>query len=152
MGPLQARQSLLAGTVDPPPQRQAGELDAIRATADRLSAESLETDGATALCTLRLAVRRAGTKGQDGYFDVKCFEAQAQACAQYLKAGARGRSRRAPPVRRVQTQDAAYASRRYIVARRVEFFASHNRPNGRASEPPEDPAAEGAPLSASGPA
>ena len=47
----------------------------------------LETDGGTAICTLRIAVKRAGKQGHDGYFDVKCFDAQASACAQYLKAG-----------------------------------------------------------------
>src|SRR5215211_5197843 len=47
----------------------------------------LETESGTAICTLRLAVKRAGKQGQDGYFDVKCFDAQASACAQYLKAG-----------------------------------------------------------------
>jgi single stranded DNA-binding protein len=47
----------------------------------------LETENGTALCTLRIAVKRAGKQGHDGYFDVKCFDAQASACAQYLKAG-----------------------------------------------------------------
>ena len=47
----------------------------------------LETESGTAICTLRLAVKRAGKQGQDGYFDVKCFDGQASACAQYLKAG-----------------------------------------------------------------
>src|SRR4051794_1579419 len=61
----------------------------------------LETENGTAICTLRLAVRRAGKQGHDGYFDVKCFDAQASACAQYLKGRARGRRRRAAAVRRV---------------------------------------------------
>src|SRR5829696_6016665 len=47
----------------------------------------LETENGTAICTLRIAVKRAGKQGHDGYFDVKCFDAQASACAQYLKAG-----------------------------------------------------------------
>ena len=47
----------------------------------------LETESGTAICTLRLAVKRAGKQGHDGYFDVKCFDAQANACAQYLKSG-----------------------------------------------------------------
>jgi single-stranded DNA-binding protein len=47
----------------------------------------LETENGTEICTLRLAVKRAGKQGYDGYFDVKCFDAQASACAQYLKAG-----------------------------------------------------------------
>ena len=45
----------------------------------------LQTDNGTAICTLRIAVKRAGKQGQDGYFDVKCFEAQANACAQDLE-------------------------------------------------------------------
>ena len=52
----------------------------------------LESDGGTAICTLRVAVRRAGKQGKDGYFDVKCFDGQPHACADYLKAGARSRS------------------------------------------------------------
>jgi single-strand DNA-binding protein len=35
----------------------------------------LETENGTAICTLRVAVRRAGKQGHDGYFDVKCFDA-----------------------------------------------------------------------------
>jgi single-strand DNA-binding protein len=95
--------------------------------------EFLETDGGTARCTLRLAVRRAGTKGQDGYFDVRCFEAQAQACAQYLKAGREVAGDRRLLFDEFQTQDGAYASRVYIVAEGVEFLASRNRSNGQAS-------------------
>ena len=41
----------------------------------------LETESGTTICTLRLAVKRAGKQGQDGYFDVKCFDAQASACS-----------------------------------------------------------------------
>ena len=47
----------------------------------------LETNGGTAICTLRIAVKRAGKQGQDGYFEVKCFDGQAHACSDYLKAG-----------------------------------------------------------------
>lgn len=47
----------------------------------------LETESGTAICTLRNAVQRAGKQGHDGYFDVKCFDAQANAWARYLKAG-----------------------------------------------------------------
>ena len=59
----------------------------------------LETESGTAICTLRIAVKRAGKQGHDGYFDVKCFDAQASACAQYLKSGARDRRRRPAAVR-----------------------------------------------------
>ena len=102
----------------------------------------LETDGGTAICTLRVAVKRAGKQGHDGYFDVKCFDAQASACAQYLKAGREVAIDGRLLFDEFQTQDGAYASRVYIVAERVEFLASRNRSTGQASDqaPPEQPA------------
>jgi single-strand DNA-binding protein len=77
---------------------------------------------------------------------VKCFEAQANACAQYLKAG------RAVAVDgrllfdEFQTQDGQYASRIYIVAERVEFLASRKASNAEASDEasPDRPATGGA--------
>src|SRR3954449_12505167 len=104
----------------------------------------LETDSGTAICTLRLAVKRAGTKGQDGYFDVKCFDAQASACAQYLKAGREVAIDGRLLFDEFQTDAGSYASRVYIVAERVEFLASRNRSNGQAPESPtEAPAISG---------
>ena len=105
----------------------------------------LETENGTAICTLRIAVKRAGKQGSDGYFDVKCFEAQANACAQYLKAGREVAIDGRLLFDEFETQNGGYASRVYIVAERVEFLASRNRTNGQASnEPsPEQPAATG---------
>jgi single-strand DNA-binding protein len=105
----------------------------------------LETESGTAICTLRIAVKRAGKQGHDGYFDVKCFDAQANACAQYLKAGREVAIDGRLLFDEFQTQDGAYASRVYIVAERVEFLASRNRTNGQADTetPPEEPAAVG---------
>ena len=103
----------------------------------------LETDGGTTICTLRIAVKRAGKQGHDGYFDVKCFDAQANACAQYLKAGREVAIDGRLLFDEFQTQDGGYASRVYIVAERVEFLASRNRSTGQAPESsPEQPAAE----------
>jgi len=79
-----------------------------------------------------LAVKRAGKQGHDGYFDVKCFDAQANACAQYLKAGREIAVDGRLLFDEFQTQDGAYAPRVYIVAERVEFLASRNRTNGQA--------------------
>ena len=107
----------------------------------------LETENGTAICTLRIAVKRAGKQGHDGYFDVKCFDAQANACAQYLKSGREIAVDGRLLFDEFQTQDGAYASRVYIVAERVEFLASRNtRSNGQASSEasPEQPAADGA--------
>ena len=105
----------------------------------------LETDGGTAICTLRIAVKRAGKQGQDGYFDVKCFDAQASACAEYLKAGREVAIDGRLLFEEFQTQDGSYASRVYIVAERVEFLASRNRSTGQASSEasPEQPATDG---------
>ena len=105
----------------------------------------LETDGGTAICTLRIAVKRAGKQGQDGYFDVKCFDGQAHACADYLKAGREVAIDGRLLFDEFQTQDGGYASRVYVVAERVEFLASRNRSNGQASDqaPPEQPATAG---------
>ena len=102
----------------------------------------LETDGGTAICTLRVAVKRAGKQGKDGYFDVKCFDGQAHAFADYLKAGREvaidGRllSTSSRPRRQLRLGVC-------IVAERVEFLASRtNRSTGQASDqaPPEQPA------------
>src|SRR5215218_4485990 len=94
----------------------------------------LETESGTAICTLRIAVKRAGKQGHDGYFDVKCFDAQASACAQYLKAGREVAVDGRLLFDEFQTQDGSYASRIYIVAERVEFLASRKSPNGQASD------------------
>jgi single-strand DNA-binding protein len=102
----------------------------------------LETENGTAICTLRIAVKRAGKQGHDGYFDVKCFDAQASACSQYLKAGREIAVDGRLVFDEFQTQDGSYASRIYIVAERVEFLASRKPSNGQASDEasPDQPA------------
>jgi single-strand DNA-binding protein len=106
----------------------------------------LETDGGTAICTLRVAVRRAGKQGADGYFDVKCFDGQAHACADYLKSGREVAIDGRLLFEEFQTQDGGYASRVYIVAERVEFLASRKPSKGQAREEasPDQPAGDGA--------
>src|SRR5215207_4638606 len=106
----------------------------------------LETESGTAICTLRLAVKRAGKQGQDGYFDVKCFDAQASACAQYLKAGREVAIDGRLLFEEYRTQDGSYASRVYVIAERVEFLASRkSTSDGQASleASPEQPATDG---------
>jgi single-strand DNA-binding protein len=103
----------------------------------------LETDGGTAICTLRIAVKRAGKQGHDGYFEVKCFDGQAHACSDYLKAGREVAIDGRLLFDEFKTQDGAYASRVCVIAERVEFLASRStRANGQAS--PEQPASDGA--------
>ena len=76
---------------------------------------------------MRIAVDRAGKQGAAGYFDVKCFNAQANACAEYLKAGREVAIDGRLLFEEFETQDRSYASRVYIVAERVEFLASRTR-------------------------
>jgi single-strand DNA-binding protein len=106
---------------------------------------SLETDGGTTICTLRIAVKRAGKQGRDGYFDVKCFEQLASACAQYLKAGREVGVEGRLLFEEFETKEGGYASRVYIVADRVEFLASRGRQDGQAETEasPDEPAAIG---------
>ena len=106
----------------------------------------LETESGTSICTLRIAVKRAGKQGHDGYFDVKCFDAQASACAEYLKSGREVAIDGRLLFDEFQTQDGAYASRVYIVAERVEFLGSRTRSTGQASDEasPGQPVTEGA--------
>jgi single-stranded DNA-binding protein len=43
------------------------------------------TSGGTEICLMRIAVKRAARDGAAGYFDVKAFEGQARACAEYAQ-------------------------------------------------------------------
>ena len=105
----------------------------------------LETDGGTAICTPRVAVKRAGKQGKDGYFDVKCFDGQAHACADYLKAGREVAIDGRLHFEEFQTEERGYASRVYVIAERVEFLAGRKASNGQASPEasPEQPATDG---------
>lgn len=94
------------------------------------------TDSDMAICTLRLAVKRAGKQGRDGYFDVKCFDAQAKACHEYLKAGREvaidGRL-----VFDEYEREGTKTSRVWILADRVEFLSSGGRRDDSDDEPAE---------------
>jgi single-stranded DNA-binding protein len=77
---------------------------------------------------------------------VKCFDAQASACAQYLKSGREVAIDGRLHFDEFRTQDGGYAARACIVAERVEFLANRNRANGQASDEasPDQPAGDGA--------
>src|SRR3954465_11241054 len=105
----------------------------------------LETESRTAICTLRLAVKRAGKQGQDGYFDVKCFEAQASACAQYLKAGREIAVDGRLLFDEFQTQAAPYAPPLYIPPEPAESLPSRKTSTGQASDDPSATEGERAP-------
>jgi single-stranded DNA-binding protein len=90
-----------------------------------------------------VAVKRAGKQGPYGYFDVKCFDGQAHACVDYLKAGREIAIDGRLLFDEFRTDDGSYASRVYIIAERVEFLATRNRPTGQATgeASPQQPAA-----------
>jgi single-stranded DNA-binding protein len=103
----------------------------------------LETEDGTAICALRISVKRAGKQGHDGYFDVKCFDARANACAQYLKADARSRSTAACSSMSSRPRTATTRPASTSLPSGVEFLASRTgRQNGQASPEasPEQPA------------
>lgn len=104
-----------------------------------------ETDGGTAICTLRIAVKGAGKQGRDGYFDVKSFDAQASACAQYLKAGREVAIDGRLEFDEFEARGGSYASRVEIVAERVVFLASYRPSQGQGSNEasPDEPASDG---------
>jgi single-strand DNA-binding protein len=99
--------------------------------------ELRSTSGCTDICLMRIAVKRAGRDGADGYFDVKAFEGPGRACAEYLSAGREvaidGRLR----FEEFQTSGGDYATRVYIVADKVEFLASRRRGGARADNGPQ---------------
>jgi single-strand DNA-binding protein len=104
--------------------------------------ELVTTSGGTDICLMRIAVKRAARDGAQGYFDVKAFEGQARACAEYLSAGREvaieGRLR----FEEFETSGGDYASRICIVADVVEFLASRRRDGSQADdgEEPDEPA------------
>ena len=85
----------------------------------------LETDNGTAICTLRIAVKRAGKQGQDGYFDVKCFDGAGQRVRAVPQGRPRDRRRRPPALRRVSDP-----------GRRLRLARLHRRRARRVSRQP----------------
>jgi single-strand DNA-binding protein len=106
--------------------------------------ELVTTSGGTEICLMRIAVKRAARDGAAGYFDVKAFEAQARACAEYLSAGREvaieGRLR----FEEFETSSGDYASRVYIAADQVEFLASRRNRDGSQSDHGREPEGEAA--------
>lgn len=111
--------------------------------------ELVTTGGGTQICLMRIAVKRAARDGAAGYFDVKAFNEQAVACAQYLSAGrdvgVDGRLR----FEEFETKGGDYAARVYIVADDVEFLASRRRDGAEADNGPE-PTGQAEPAGAAG--
>lgn len=103
--------------------------------------ELVTTTGGTDICSMRVAVKRAGRDGTAGFFDVKAFGAQGAACAEYLKSGRQvaieGRLR----FEEFKTSEGEYTSRVYLVADAVEFLGS-NRRDDADSDQVGEPAAE----------
>jgi single-stranded DNA-binding protein len=86
----------------------------------------LETHDPSAVCVLRIAVKRAGPLGQDGYFDVQCRGDQGVLCARHLKAGQRVSIYGRLIFDELRSHHGTYASRICIVAEHVELLPSPN--------------------------
>src|SRR5215218_7013884 len=111
--------------------------------------ELVTTSGGTEICLMRIAVKRAARDGAAGYFDLKAFEGQARACAEYLSAGREvaleGRLR----FEEFETRGGDSASRVYIVADAVEFLASRRR-DGSQSDDGQEPIKRAEPAQVAG--
>jgi single-strand DNA-binding protein len=82
----------------------------------------LDLQGQHPTCELRIAVKRAGSDGHDGHFDVVCFDDQAVASADYVKVGREVAVDGRLVFDEFKTENGSYASRVYIIAERVEFL------------------------------
>ena len=89
----------------------------------------LQPDAQRLVCMMRIAVKRAGNHGHDGYFDVKCFDGVASACVEYLRSGREVAIDGYLLFDEFQTQAGSYTSRVYIVAEHVEFLSRRDRLN-----------------------
>ena len=112
--------------------------------------ELVATSGGTEICLMRVAVKRAARGGAAGYFDVKAFESQARACAEYLSSGREVAIEGRLQFEEFETNGGDYASRVYIVADQVEFLASRRRRDGSQGDDGQEPEAETATAEAGG--
>jgi single-stranded DNA-binding protein len=85
----------------------------------------LETNGGTAICTLRIAVKRAGKQGEDGYFDVTCFDGQARAMKAYAESACSSAAR-ARLVRR-RSGSTSSSERRRVAQPALRCRGKHRR-------------------------
>jgi single-strand DNA-binding protein len=118
--------------------------------------ELVTAPSGTEICSMRIAVKRAGRNNEPGYFELKAFGSQAKACAEYLSKGREvavdGRLR----FEEFETRDGQYASRVYVIADQVEFLTSRRPsegddngqpdPAGQDSQPASVPDSEEAPA------
>jgi single-strand DNA-binding protein len=85
--------------------------------------ELITTDNGTDIAKLRLAVDRRRRDDGAVFVDVKCFEAQARACADHLAKGRQvavtGRLERDE----WQAGEGTKRSRLYVIAQRVQFLS-----------------------------
>jgi single-strand DNA-binding protein len=109
--------------------------------------ELVTTGNGTDICRMRIAVKRAARDGA-GYFDVKAFEGQARACAEYLAAGREVAIEGRLHFEEFETKAGDYASRVYIVADGIEFLASRRRSDGSQADEDQEPDGRAEPAAA----
>jgi single-strand DNA-binding protein len=107
-------------------------MNSVNAIGRLVSEPDVAKAGETDICRMRLAVQRRGQDKGAVFFDVKTFNGQARACAEYLSTGdevaVSGRLELDEWEHEGQKR-----SRLYVVAERVEFLRKARR-NGDGSE------------------
>jgi single-strand DNA-binding protein len=84
--------------------------------------ELVTTDNGTDIATLRLAVDRRRRDDGAVFVDVKCFEAQARACADHLARGRQVAISGRLELDQWKADDGAKRSRLYVIAQSVLFL------------------------------
>jgi single-strand DNA-binding protein len=88
---------------------------------------------------MRIAIKRAGRQGQDGFFDITCFERTAANCARYLKSGRAIAVDGRLQFEEFETAAGEKVKRVAVVADRIDFLASPLAPEPDvAAERPRD--------------
>ena len=95
----------------------------------------LETENGTAICTLRIAVKRAGKQGHDGYFDVKCFDAPGLGVRAVPQGRTRDRHRRPPALRRVPDPGRQLRLARSTSSQSASSSSPAAKPHQRSGQP-----------------
>jgi single-strand DNA-binding protein len=85
--------------------------------------ELITTDNGTDIANLRLAVDRRRRDDGAVFVDVKCFEAQARACAEHLAKGRQVAISGRLELDEWQADGGTKRSRLYVIAQSVQFLA-----------------------------
>lgn len=98
-------------------------------------------DSKAVICTMRLAIQRRRTNGQDKgavFIDVTSFDRQAQNCAKYLRKGARVAIDGRLEFSQWKADDGQIRSKHEVIVQEVEFLDPAKAPANPPTPQPED--------------